>query len=109
MIETVQKCCDKVKTKQEKKTEENEWLSDSFKKINFSYILAAHECISFQLLSPNKRVWSLSFTTEVFSSQGLSPMTGSRPCKNFLYSIEIFSVCSGLLETGYSCSASANV
>ena len=32
MIETAQKCCNKVKTKQEKKTEENEWFSDSFKK-----------------------------------------------------------------------------
>ena len=32
MIETMQKCCDKVKTKQEKKTEENESFSDSFKK-----------------------------------------------------------------------------
>ena len=34
------------------------------------------------MLSPNKKVWSLSFTIEVFSSQGMSPMTSSRPCKN---------------------------
>ena len=32
MIEIVQKCCNKVKTKQEKKMQENEWFSDSFKK-----------------------------------------------------------------------------
>ena len=32
--------------------------------------------------SPNKIVWSLSFTREVFSLQGVSPMTSSRPCKN---------------------------
>ena len=32
MIETAQKCYDKVKTKQEKKPEENEWFSDNFKK-----------------------------------------------------------------------------
>ena len=51
-------------------------------KINISYSLATHECISYQLLLPNKGVWSLSFTTEVFSSQGMSPMTSSRPCKN---------------------------
>ena len=30
------------------------------------------------MLSPNKRVRSLSFTTEVFSSQGMSPMTSSK-------------------------------
>ena len=34
------------------------------------------------MLLPNKRVWSLSFKTGVFSSQGMSPMTSSRPCKN---------------------------
>ena len=34
------------------------------------------------MLLPDKRVSSLSFTTEVFSSQGMSPMTSSRPCKN---------------------------
>ena len=32
MIETAQTCCHKVKTKQEKKTGENEWFSASFKK-----------------------------------------------------------------------------
>ena len=42
----------------------------------------AHECISYQLLLPNKRVWSLSFGMEVFSSQGMSPMASSRPCKS---------------------------
>ena len=42
-----------------------------------SYTPTAHKCISYPLLSPNKRVWSLSFTTDVFSSQGMSLMTSS--------------------------------
>ena len=31
------------------------------------YTIEAHECISYQLLLPYKRVWSLSFTTEFCS------------------------------------------
>ena len=100
----MQKCCDKVKTKQEKKTEENVWFSDisytlvAHECINYQLLLpnkgvwslAAHECINYQLLLPDKGVWSLSFTTEVFSLQGMYPTTNSGLCKNFLYSIEIF-------------------
>ena len=65
-------------------------IQRQLKKINNSYTLAAHECISYQWLSPNKRVCSLPFTGEVFSLQGMTPMTSPRPCKNFLYSMENF-------------------
>ena len=52
------------------------------------------------MLSPNKRVGSLSFATRVFSSYV------SYNKQEFSLQYRNFSFCSGSLETGYSCSAS---
>ena len=77
MIETAQKCCDKVNTKQEKKQKKMNDSVTALKNKHLIYPSTAHECISYQLLLPNKKVWSLSFTTEIFSSQDMSPITNS--------------------------------
>ena len=54
MTETAQKCCHEVKTKRKKWKKMNDSVTALKKKQPYS--IEAHECISYQLLLPYKRV-----------------------------------------------------